>query len=505
MIRTSTNDTIAAIATPPGIGGVGIVRLSGPEALEIALRLFRRPASHAASSAFADRAPDTAWTPESHRLYYGHIIQPATGQVLDEVLLAYMRGPRSYTAEDVVEIQAHGGPLLLRRLLDAALSLGARLANPGEMTLRAFLNGRVDLAQAEAVMDMIGARTDEGLKLAVDQLQGRLSQAVQAARQDTLGVLAMIEASIDFPEEEVPSPEPETLRAGIAAAAARVEHLLAGAEQGRIYRDGLRAAIIGRPNVGKSSLLNALLRADRAIVTPIAGTTRDTVAEYANVRGIPVQLIDTAGITETSDPVEQIGVRRSRQAAATADLVLLVLDSSEPLTRQDEEVSTALRALGFGSDNHLPQAPAGSNSHAETNGAASGRPVILVLNKSDLPAQLDAGEAQARWPGAPAVQTSTLTQRGLDDLEEQIRALALAGQVTASADETLVANTRHRDALRRTAEHLSAAGKTLDAGLPLDFVSIDLHGAVDALGEITGETATEDLLERIFHDFCIGK
>ncbi len=486
-MQTSTNDTIAAVATPPGIGGVGIVRLSGPEALEIALRLFRRSSSPAASSGFGDRVPDAAfWTPESHRLYYGHIIQPGTNQILDEVLLAYMRGPRSYTAEDVVEIQAHGGPLLLRRVLDAALGEGARLANPGEMTLRAFLNGRIDLAQAEAVMDVIGARTDEGLKLAVEQLQGRLSQAVQAARQDTLGALAMIEASIDFPEEEVPSPDPEALRAGITAAAARVEHLLAGAEQGRIYRDGVRAAIIGRPNVGKSSLLNALLRADRAIVTPIAGTTRDTVSEYANVRGIPVQLIDTAGITESTDPVEQIGVRRSREAAATADLVLLVLDSSEPLTGQDEEVSAALYALGFSGSDH-------------------GRPVILVLNKSDLPARLDTGEAQTRWPGAPAVSTSTLTQRGIDDLEEQMRALALAGQVTASADETLVANTRHRDALRRAAEHLSAAGKTLDAWLPLDFVSIDLHGAVDALGEITGETATEDLLERIFHDFCIGK
>jgi tRNA modification GTPase len=493
-MQTSTNDTIAAIATPPGIGGVGIVRLSGPEALEIALRLFKRP---------AHRTEPATWQPESHRLYYGHIVQPQSGQVLDEVLLAYMRGPRSYTAEEVVEIQAHGGPLLLRRILDAALSEGARLANPGEMTLRAFLNGRIDLAQAEAVMDMIGARTDEGLKLAVDQLQGRLSAEVQAARQEALGALAMIEASIDFPEEEVPSPDSDVLRAGIAAASARIERLLAGAEQGRIYREGLRAAIIGRPNVGKSSLLNALLRIDRAIVTPIAGTTRDTVSEFANVRGIPVQLIDTAGIVETSDPVEQIGVRRSREAAATSDLVLLVLDGSEPFTEQDEEVSAVLHTLGFSSD-HAPQANAASNGHAGQHGAAS-RPIIVVVNKSDLPERLHVAEVEARWPGAPVVHTSMVTQSGLDTLEEQMRGLALAGQATPSEQETLVANTRHRDALRRTAEHLSAAGNTLDAGLPLDFVSIDLHGAVDALGEITGETATEDLLERIFHDFCIGK
>ncbi len=504
-MQTSTNDTIAAIATPPGIGGVGIVRLSGPEALEIALKLFKRPARHTNNSGGLGnrRTQPQTWQPESHRLYYGHIVQPGTGQVLDEVLLAYMRGPRSYTAEEVVEIQAHGGPLLLRRILDAALGEGARLANPGEMTLRAFLNGRIDLAQAEAVMDMIGARTDEGLKLAVDQLQGRLSAEVQAARQDTLGTLAMIEASIDFPEEEVPSPDPDVLRAGIAAASARIERLLAGAEQGRIYREGLRAAIIGRPNVGKSSLLNALLRLDRAIVTPIAGTTRDTVSEFANVRGIPVQLIDTAGIAETSDPVEQIGVRRSREAAATSDLVLLVLDGSEPLTEQDDEVSAVLQTLGFSSD-PAPQASAASNGYASQHGAA-GRPIIVVVNKSDLPERLHVAEVEERWPGAPVVHTSMVTQSGLDTLEEQMRALALAGQATPSEQETLVANTRHRDALRRSAEHLSAAGNTLNAGLPLDFVSIDLHGAVDALGEITGETATEDLLERIFHDFCIGK
>lgn len=479
MIRTSTNDTIAAIATPPGIGGVGMVRLSGPEALSIALRMFRRPAQ----AGWKTGGTPDPWQPESHRLYFGQAIQPRTGQVLDEVLLAYMRGPRSYTAEDVVEFQAHGGPLVLRRILDAALGEGARLANPGEMTLRAFLNGRIDLAQAEAVMDLIGARTDEGLQLAVGQLQGRLSAQVSAARQDVLGVLAQIEASIDFPEEEVPTPTPDDLRPGIASAAAQVARLLAGAEEGRIYREGLRAAIIGRPNVGKSSLLNALLRTERAIVTPIAGTTRDTVEEYANVRGIPVQLIDTAGITESSDPVEQIGVRRSREAAATADLLLLVLDGSEPLLEQDEAVQNEVRKL-----------------------SAGGRPTILVLNKSDLPQRLNAAEVAARWPGAPVVQTCTLTQDGLEGLEDQIRALALAGQaVRTSQEETLVTNTRHRDALRRTAEHLQAANVTLDNGLPLDFVAIDLHAALDALGEITGETATEDLLERIFHDFCIGK
>ena len=383
-MQTSTNDTIAAIATPPGIGGVGIVRLSGPESLAIARRIFRR----------SSKRPEAAdWQPGSHRLYYGHAVQPRTGQALDEALLAFMRGPHSYTAEDVVEIQAHGGPLVLRRILDAALGEGARLANPGEMTLRAFLNGRLDLAQAEAVMDVIGARTDESLHLAMEQLRGRLSAQVQGARQDVLGALAQIEASIDFPDD-VPAPEPETLRAAIEAAAEKVSRLLAGAEQGRVYREGLRVAIIGRPNVGKSSLLNALLRSERAIVTPIAGTTRDTVEEFANVRGIPVQLIDTAGINESSDPVEQIGVQRSRAAAATADLVLLVLDASEPLTEQDETVRAALLTLGIGRSDSLPH-----------DGAQSGRPVVVVFNKSDLPRRLAEAEVATRWPGAPVVQT----------------------------------------------------------------------------------------------------
>jgi tRNA modification GTPase len=494
-MQTSTNDTIAAIATPPGIGGVGIVRLSGPDALEIGRRIFQRP---------GQQQDALTWQPESHRLYYGHAIQPRTGQTLDEALLVWMRGPHSYTAEDVVEIQAHGGPLVLRRILDAALTSGARLANPGEMTLRAFLNGRIDLAQAEAVMDVIGARTDESLGLALEQLKGRLSTQVQAARQDVLGTLAQIEASIDFPDD-VPAPEPAALRAGIEAAAEHVARLLAGAEQGRVYREGLRVAIIGRPNVGKSSLLNALLRAERAIVTPIAGTTRDTVEEFANVRGIPVQLIDTAGINETNDPVEQIGVQRSRAAASTADLVLLVLDASERLTEQDDLVGAALHTFGFGSsDQALEEKPDQQTSHAD--GTQAKRPVIVALNKSDLPQRLAEAEVIARWPGAPIVHTSMVTQDGLEALEEQVRALALAGQTrTAATDEALVTNTRHRDALRRTAEHLQGALETLEQALPFDFVAIDLHGAANALGEITGETATEDLLERIFHDFCLGK
>src|SRR5579883_1852134 len=350
------NDTIAAIATPPGIGGIGIIRVSGADAFDVVLPLLRRPGGGTG-------------VPPSHVLTYGHIVNPQTQEILDEVLVAFMHAPRTYTREDVVEISGHGGPLVLQRMLRLVLAQGARMANPGEFTLRAFLNGRLDLAQAEAVMDLISSQTEAGQRLAMHQLRGRVSEQVQDARHALLGVIARIEASIDFPEEDVPTPQPEELRPLIEIAQQKVDTLLAGAEQGRLYRQGLRTAIIGRPNVGKSSLLNALLRTERAIVTPIAGTTRDTVEEVANVRGIPLHLIDTAGITPSNDPVEQIGVQRSRAAAQSADVVLLVFDGSEPLTAQDRQVSQELRAMGFGAISSEEQ------GHP--------RPVIIVFNKAD--------------------------------------------------------------------------------------------------------------------------
>src|SRR5438067_1727948 len=350
------NDTIAAIATPPGVGGIGIIRVSGAEAFDLVLPLVRQPRGRSS-------------VPPSHLLTYGQIVDPNTEEILDEVLVAFMQAPRTYTCENVVEIQGHGGPLILQRILHLVLAQGARLANPGEFTLRAFLNGRLDLAQAEAVMDLIDAQTEAGQRLAMQQLRGRVSTQVQEVRQSILAVVARIEASIDFPEEDVPTPQPEELRPLITIAQRQVDALLAGSEQGRLYRQGLRTAIIGRPNVGKSSLLNALLRAERAIVTPIAGTTRDTVEEVTNLRGIPLHLIDTAGITPTSDPVEQIGVQRSRAAAESADVVLLVFDGSEPLTEQDQLVSEELQAMGFGA----------GPKHDDTT-YRHGRPVIMVIN-----------------------------------------------------------------------------------------------------------------------------
>src|SRR6266576_1702731 len=362
------NDTIAAIATPPGVGGIGVIRVSGNDAFSLVLPLLRRPGGRTD-------------LPPSHLLTYGHIVDPSTQEVLDEVLVAFMRAPHTYTREDVVEIQGHGGPLILRRMLRAVLAQGTRMANPGEFTLRAFLNGRLDLAQAEAVMDLIEAQTEAGQRLALQQLRGHLSEQLEEARSAMLGVVARIEASIDFPEEDVPAPMADELRPLIAEAQQRVDSLLAGSEQGRLYRQGLRTAIIGRPNVGKSSLLNALLRTERAIVTPIAGTTRDTVEEIANLRGVPLHLIDTAGISPTDDPVEQMGVQRSRAAAESADVVLLVFDGAEPLTGQDRQVSEELKIMGFGGG-------ADTTLQASTV-RGSLRPVVVVINKADRERRLE--------------------------------------------------------------------------------------------------------------------
>jgi len=472
------NDTIAAIATPPGVGGIGIVRVSGAEAFTLVRPLFRQPG-------------ERTDLPPSHLLAFGHIVDPLTEEMVDEVLVAFMHAPRTYTCEHVVEVQGHGGPLVLQRILRLILARGARMANPGEFTLRAFLNGRLDLAQAEAVMDLIEAQTGAGQRLAMQQLQGRVSAQVQEARRAILAVVARIEASIDFPEEDVPYPQPAELAPLIALAQQQVDFLLAGSEQGRLYRQGLRAAIIGRPNVGKSSLLNALLRSERAIVTSVAGTTRDTVEEVANLRGIPLHLIDTAGITPGDDPVEQMGVQRSRAAAESADLVLLVFDGSEKLTGQDRNISDEIRAMGFGES-------------AGAVGAGSHRPVIVVVNKADCVQQLEQEALRRMWPAAPLVITSTLTGQGLPALEEAVADLVLAGK-TLQSSSVLVTSVRHQEALRRAAEHLRVSNTPLQQGMPLDFVSIDLRAAYDTLGEITGETASDDLLDRIFSEFCIGK
>ncbi len=475
------DDTIAAIATPPGVGGVGVIRISGAQAFMIGRALFR-PAQPLPA--------DTL--PPSHQLTYGAIVDPVTGETIDETLTVFMRAPRTYTREDVVEIQGHGAPLTLQRILGLALAAGARLARPGEMTQRAFLNGRIDLAQAEAVLDLVNASSEAGRRLALRQLDGELSARAQTIRAAALGALTRIQASIDFPEEEVPLPDPEELRALIADASAGVAALLAGAERGRVLREGLRVVIVGRPNVGKSSLLNTLLGVERAIVTPIAGTTRDTVEEGARLGELALRLVDTAGLTNTDDPVERLGVARSRAAAREADLLIFMLDGSESLTPSDHTAAAELRA-----------ALAPDATPDDTPFAPGVTPVTLAINKADLPQALSEAEAQALWPGAPLVHLSTLTRAGVAPLEEAITRLALRGE--AQMADPLVASARHADALRRAGESLDAALSTLAQRDPLDFVAIDLRDALEALGEITGETATSDLLDQIFAQFCIGK
>lgn len=469
------NDTIAAIATPPGQGGIGIIRLSGSEAFPLVQALFV-PAGQADG------------LPPSHRLTYGHIVDPATREIVDEVLVAFMYAPHTYTREHVAEIQGHGGPLVLQRMLCLLLAGGARLARPGEFTLRAFLHGRLDLAEAEAVMDLISARTQAGQRLAVQQLQGRVSQQVQDARHAIVGIIARIEASIDFPEDDVPAPPTAELCALIAGAQHRLAELLAGSQRGRIYRQGLRTVLIGRPNVGKSSLLNAFLRSERAIVTPIAGTTRDTIEELTNLQGIPLFFIDTAGMTASCDPVEQIGVQRSRAAAQSADVVLLLFDGSRTLSEQDRQVSEELHTLGF----------AGEQPGAEC------RSMLIVVNKADLPQQLLPEDVACLWPGVRQILTSVHTGQGLAELEQALVDLVLGGQAVFG-EEVLITSVRHQAALQAASEHLAAARQALDQGLALDFVSIDLNAASHDLGEVTGETASADLLERIFSEFCIGK
>lgn len=451
------DDTIAAISTPLGYGGIGIVRLSGPEALPVARRLFAR------------WAPGTSAV-EPHRLYHGHIVSPETRRPVDEVLVSYMPAPHSYTRQDVVEINAHGGPAPLREILALCLRHGARPARPGEFTLRAFLHGRLDLAQAEAVRDVIQARTEASLRVALGQLGGRLSGEARALRARLLRVQAYLAAGIDYPDEDLPE---EEIAGPLDEALAGVEALLADASRGLIYRQGVRVAILGRPNVGKSSLLNRLLQAERAIVTPIPGTTRDTLEETIDLDGIPVVLVDTAGIGAPRDVVERLGVERSGRAAACADLVLLVVDGSARPSAEDEAVA----------------------------GLACGRRAIVVVNKDDLPSADDYAHL---LPGAPHMRISAATGGGVRALEAALAEAILSGGAEAG-DEPLVSDPRHRDLLARAAESLRAAREVLAVEGALECVAVDVGEAVAALGEITGETAGEDLLETIFRSFCIGK
>jgi len=491
-----TEDTIAALSTPPGRSGIGIVRLSGRNAIKITGKIFVSPKGKELKKAI------------SHRILFGHIIDPNTKEPVDEVLVSVMRSPHTYTKEDVVEINCHGGPVPLQRVLELVLKNGARLAEPGEFTQRAFLNGRIDLAQAEAVLDMINALTEQSHKAAVEQLRGGLSGKIETIKDELIELTALLEAHIDFPEEDV---EPLSLK-DMHERALRIREalkkLIEGSRYGVILREGLKTAIIGRPNVGKSSLLNALLEQDRAIVTEIPGTTRDVIEEYLNINGIPVKIMDTAGIREVKDIAEQEGVRRSLRAMEDADLALLVLDGSEDLHETDIELI----------------------------GKSNSRNRIIVINKSDLPSRISVlkipspltGEGEGGGdhndspsPSSPSVKggerpqymsqsrlipivyISAKSGTGLDDLKQKITETVLQGQAESSTH--LVTNLRHVRALEKAHTSLDSFIKGVLKKTSPEFLSVELRDALDAVGEIIGITTPDDILNRIFSNFCIGK
>lgn len=466
------NATIAAIATPPGEGGIGMIRISGSEAALIASLVFRRAQS--------DKALDLSKT-RSHSLLYGKIVDPATNGVIDEALLAWMAAPHTYTREDVVELTCHGGPIPLQETLRVVLAAGARHAEPGEFTLRAFLNGRLDLSQAEAVLNVVSARTTEGLRLAIDDLGGDLSRRLRPARDAVVSLLAFLDAAADFPEDEIP---PSDIDADLALAELALADVVAGSRAGIIYREGAQIALVGKPNVGKSSLLNALLRSERAIVTPISGTTRDVISESINLHGIPATLLDTAGIAETQDIVEQLGVERSQRALATALVAVLVLDGSLDPDADDETVAKLL-ALRV------------------DVGGSGDVPIVIAVNKRDLPNKASQDEVLNLLPGCPVVGISSITGEGLPELEETLVSL-LRGDAATHARPALI-TTRQRASLDRALAHVHEAQSARQFGYPIDLLATDVRAALHAIGSVTGEAVDEAVLTEIFSRFCIGK
>ncbi|MFW3364017.1 tRNA uridine-5-carboxymethylaminomethyl(34) synthesis GTPase MnmE [Aerococcus viridans] len=457
-------DTIAAISSAPGEGAIGIVRLSGDDALAIADKVY-------------NLGQKKLSTQDSHTIHYGHIVDPKDGQEIDEVMVSVMREPKTFTREDIVEINTHGGIVATNRVLELVLREGATLAEPGEFTKRAFINGRIDLTQAEAVMDLIRAKTDRSMDLAVKQLDGKLSNLIENLRQDILNTLAQVEVNIDYPEyDDVEEMTLKLLGEKTTIIKDRIDGLLSTAKQGKILRDGISTAIVGRPNVGKSSLLNALLREEKAIVTNIEGTTRDTVEEYINIRGVPLKLVDTAGIRDTEDVVERIGVERSKKALMEAELVLLLLNQSEALTAGDRE----LLAL--------------TQDHKR----------IIIMNKIDLPNQL-LKESLLEWVEEDEIiATSMMTQEGIDALEEKIADYFFSGQ-SGEKDATYVSNARHIDLLQKASQSLDEVKNGIDMGMPVDLIQIDFTRAWEILGEIIGENAPDELLTQLFSQFCLGK
>ncbi|EZZ25721.1 tRNA uridine-5-carboxymethylaminomethyl(34) synthesis GTPase MnmE [Staphylococcus aureus] len=456
-------DTITSISTPMGEGAIGIVRLSGPQAVEIADKLYK-------GKHLLNDVP-------SHTINYGHIIDPESKEVVEEVMVSVLRAPKTFTREDIIEINCHGGILTINRVLELTMTYGARMAEPGEFTKRAFLNGRIDLSQAEAVMDFIRSKTDRASKVAMNQIEGRLSDLIKKQRQSILEILAQVEVNIDYPEyDDVEDATTEFLLEQSKEIKQEINRLLDTGAQGKIMREGLSTVIVGKPNVGKSSMLNNLIQDNKAIVTEVAGTTRDVLEEYVNVRGVPLRLVDTAGIRETEDIVEKIGVERSRKALSQADLILFVLNNNEALTQEDYTLYEVVK----------------------------NEDVIVIVNKMDLEQNIDINEVKDMIGDTPLIQTSMLKQEGIDELEIQIRDLFFGGEVQ-NQDMTYVSNSRHISLLKQARQTIQDAIDAAESGVPMDMVQIDLTRTWEILGEIIGETASDELTDQLFSQFCLGK
>jgi tRNA modification GTPase len=461
-----TDDTIAAISTPLGEGGIGIVRLSGKDSVEIAEKIFSSPKKKSLKNM------------ESYRIIHGHIHDPFTGQKIDEVLVTLMKSPYSYTKEDVVEINCHGGMITLRKTLELVLRQGARLADPGEFTRRAFLNGRIDLSQAEAVLDLIRSRTDESRRIALEQLQGGLSEKITALRDRIMEICVNVEAYIDFPEDEIETASKQDLSASMKNISRDIETLLKTYDEARFFREGLSTAIVGRPNVGKSSLLNALLKKDRAIVTEVPGTTRDVIEEYLNINGLPLRIMDTAGIRNVEDIAEREGVKRSLKSIENVDLVIAIFDRSEPLKTEDFEVIEKI-----------------NNKNA-----------IIVLNKCDLPAAIQQNSLTSfiLHPSSFILNISATRGDGLEELKDAIFNSCLKDW-KEEREGVVVTNLRHKTSIENALASLDRSVKALTDNQPIEIIALELRDSLDKLGEIVGAVTTEDILNRIFNDFCIGK
>ena len=455
-------DTIAAIGTPLGEGGIGIIRISGPNSGTILEDIF-------------ECAGDSS-SLENRRLTYGRVIDKDNNQIIDECMAVFMKGPKTYTTEDTVEINCHGSMVSLKNTLQLILKKGARLAEPGEFTKRAFLNGRIDLSQAEAVIDVVKAKTDRSFDVAISQLQGALSLKVSEIRQSLLDLLVDVTVNIDYPDEDIEEITYEKMEDDLLLVREHIDQLRSTAHAGRMLREGIRIAICGRPNVGKSSLMNALLRENRAIVTEIPGTTRDTIEESVNIRNIPVNLIDTAGIHETEDVVEQLGIERSKDAFNQADYIILVLDSSQPLTEEDRMLISYIGS----------------------------RNCLVVMNKQDLDMCLDTEELAYSLPCSRLLPASVKNEQGIEEIEDMIEELVY-GSTGSGTEHVMVNNVRHIQLLDNAAEDLKRATEMIRRNEPLDFIEVDVRSAYDALGEIIGETVSDEILNEVFSRFCLGK